>query len=62
MITSQIQLPTAEPIFQSDKIVPGNIAISRNGRIFISTNPLLKPSVKLLELLVPGGDVVPFPD
>ncbi len=51
----------AEPIFTSLGIVPGNIAISHDGRIFVSVNPLLNPFTKLFEILN-AEEATPYPD
>ena len=39
---------------------PGNIAVSRTGRIFFSYHPTGAPPVKVAELV--GGHAVPYPD
>lgn len=39
---------------------PGNIAVSRTGRIFFNFHPEYKPTVKIVELV--NGNIIPFPD
>jgi len=39
---------------------PGNIAVSPQGRVFISFHPEAGPDVKIAELV--SGDVIPYPD
>ncbi len=39
---------------------PGNVAVSANGRVFLSMHPEGRPRVKMVELV--GGEVRPFPD
>lgn len=61
MSTTATALPVAEKLFTSESITPGNIAISEDGRVFISVNPLLNPDVKLYEVLS-DTDITPFPN
>ncbi len=61
MSTTTTALPVAETIYTSETTIPGNIAISEDGRIFISINPLLRPDVKLYEMLS-ENEITPFPD
>jgi sugar lactone lactonase YvrE len=39
---------------------PGNVAVSADGRVFLSIHPEGHPSVKMVELV--GGEARPFPD
>ncbi len=40
----------AEVVFENQTIIPGNLAISKQGDIYISINPLLNPSTKLYKV------------
>lgn len=51
----------AETFFTNDSIVPGNIAFSSNGRIFISANPLSNPYTKVYEI-TPSGVIGAYPN
>ncbi len=55
------ELPKAKVVFESQTINVGNIAISADGRIFASVNPLTKPATKLVEVLN-HNEAVAFPD
>jgi len=39
---------------------PGNIAVSRDGRVFFTMHPEAQPSVKLVEYI--DGEAIPYPD
>ncbi len=51
----------AEVIFESQTIIPGNLAISKQGDIYISINPLLNPSTKLYKV-TGKSTATPFPN
>lgn len=55
------ELPMAKTIFESETLNVGNIAISADGRIFASMNPLTEPNTKLVEILN-RNEATPFPD
>jgi sugar lactone lactonase YvrE len=57
---------TGEPLLKGIEVVanlplpPGNIAVSKNGRVFFTFHPEADPPIRVAELV--GGEVVPFPD
>ncbi len=60
-VTERLTIPQAQDIFASSEINPANIAISNDGRIFATMNPLTSPDVKVCEV-INDFNVVPFPD
>ncbi len=60
-VSAQNSIPTAEVVFESQSVIPGNLAISENGDIYISVNPLLNPSSKLYKV-TSKSDATPFPN
>lgn len=47
--------------FSSSTVRPGNMAITSNGRMFTTQNPLLAPSSKIYEIKK-DGETVPYPN
>ncbi|WP_075340798.1 L-dopachrome tautomerase-related protein [Tenacibaculum agarivorans] len=47
--TTEVQ-KEAEIVFSSQDIRPGNLALTTNGRLFVSMNPLVSPKTKVFEL------------
>jgi len=45
----------AETVFSSDVVRPGNMAITKSGRMFVTMNPLLGPEVKVYEVFDDGS-------
>ena len=67
---AQVQQKIAEPeeksaeiVFSSQDVRPGNLAVSKTGRIFVSMNPLVSPTTKVFELNIAGKNTaVSYPD
>jgi sugar lactone lactonase YvrE len=57
---------TGEPLLKGIEVVanlplpPGNVAVSKNGRVFFTFHPEADPPIRVAELV--GGEAVPFPD
>ncbi len=50
-------IKTVETIFSSQDIRPGNLALTKDGRLFISMNPLVSPETKVFELNKQGENI-----
>ncbi|WP_116769085.1 L-dopachrome tautomerase-related protein [Maribacter litoralis] len=50
-------IKTVETVFSSQDIRPGNLALTSNGRLFVSMNPLVSPTTKVFELNKDGENV-----
>ncbi len=48
--TEQPVIKEAEIVFSSQDIRPGNLALTKEGRLFVSMNPLVSPETKVFEL------------
>ena len=51
------EIKTAETVFSSHDIRPGNLAVTTNGRIFVTMNPLVSPTTKVFEINKDGKNV-----
>lgn len=51
------EIKTAETVFSSQDIRPGNLAVTSNGRLFVTMNPLVAPTTKVFELNKNGKNV-----
>ena len=51
-----------ETIFSSDKVRPGNMAITSDGRMFVTMNPLVSPETKVFEINGKQGKSVAYPN
>ncbi|MDO6472773.1 L-dopachrome tautomerase-related protein [Maribacter sp. 1_MG-2023] len=51
------EIKTAETVFSSQDIRPGNLAVTSNGRLFVTMNPLVAPTTKVFELNKDGKNV-----
>ena len=57
------KIPEVETVFSSQDIRPGNLALTSNGRLFISMNPLVSPKTKVFELNTDGeNSAVGYPN
>lgn len=54
-------LPTIKSVFTHNNIRPGNMAVTSDGRMFITINPLTDTSTKLYEI-TSSEDAVPYPN
>ncbi|WP_299311660.1 L-dopachrome tautomerase-related protein [uncultured Aquimarina sp.] len=53
----------AEIIFSSQDVRPGNLALTANGRLFVSMNPLMSPTTKVFELNTDGkNSAIAYPN
>lgn len=59
MVSKEIK--TVETVFSSQDIRPGNLALTSNGRLFVTMNPLVSPTTKVFELNK-DGDNVAYPN
>lgn len=51
------EIKTVETVFSSQDIRPGNLALTSNGRLFVTINPLVSPTTKVFELNKDGENV-----
>lgn len=58
---TETKTPAAAVHFSSESVRPGNMAITSNGRMFVTQNPLLAPQSKIYEIKN-GGKTVPYPN
>ncbi len=59
--SGQDMLPTVEVVFENQTIIPGNLAISKQGDIYFSVNPLINPTSKLYKV-TGKSEAVPYPN
>ncbi|CAM4397826.1 L-dopachrome tautomerase-related protein [Zobellia nedashkovskayae] len=48
------EIKTVETIFASDTIRPGNLALTGDGRLFVTMNPMMSPDTKVFEVYKNG--------
>ncbi len=56
------KLPIAEVFFSSDVVRPGNIAITPEGRFFVSTNMQYESEIRVYELFPETQEYKPYPN
>ncbi len=58
----EVKIPTATTVFTSAKVRPGNMAITSDGKIFTTMNPLVSPDIKVHLVNPEDNTSVPYPN